>query len=296
MRERISGHTELLTLMAYPIRHSGSPAMHNEAAAYLGLDYAYLCFDVDQSNLAEAIQSMRALKVRGGNISMPNKIAVMQYLDRLSPEAQLCGAVNTIVYDDGVLSGHITDGIGFMRGLTDYGFDIRGKKMTIVGAGGAGKAIQVQAALSGVAEVSIFNRQDEFWTRATETTALLNQRLACKTTLFHLEDLQALKREIHSSDILVNATNVGMAELAGQTYIPDLGFFKPGMLVVDVIYAPPKTLFLEMAEQAGCSIINGSPMMLYQGAEAFRIWTGQDMPIDHMKRFLNIGVIKEEET
>ncbi len=289
MGERITGHTELLTLMAYPIRHSGSPAMHNEALAYLGLDYAYLCFDVDHSNLGDAIQAMRTLKVRGGNISMPNKIEVMKYLDHISPEAQLCGAVNTIVNDDGVLTGHITDGVGFIRGLQDYGFDIQGKKMTIVGAGGAAKAIQVQAALSGVREMSIFNMHDKYWPRAGETTAMLNGELGCRTTLFGLEHLDALKREIWSSDLLVNATEVGMTPQPERTYIPDISFFRPDALVVDIIYAPAKTLFLKMAEQAGCKTMNGFPMMLFQGAEAFRLWTGQDMPIAHMKEFLKIG-------
>ncbi|MCD8122808.1 MAG: shikimate dehydrogenase [Clostridiales bacterium] len=288
MKNQITGHTELLTLMAYPIRHSSSPAMQNEALSYLGLDYAYLCFDVDQNNLPQAIDAMRTLNVRGGNISMPNKIAVMQYLDRLTPEAELCGAVNTIVNDDGVLTGHITDGIGYIRGLADHGFDIRGKKMTIVGAGGAAKAIQVQAALSGVREISIFNIHDQHWTRAQETTALLNGQLNCRATLYDLENLDALKREIYDSDLFANATGVGMASQKEWTYIPDPGYFKPGMLVTDVIYSPPKTLFLRMAEEAGCDTMNGFPMMLFQGAEAFRLWTGQDMPIEHMKEFLKI--------
>ena len=157
MSERITGHTELLTLMAYPIRHSQSPAMHNEAAAYLGLDYAYLCFDVDQSNLKESIAAMRALKIRGGNLSMPNKIAAIQYLDRISPEAEMCGAVNTIVNDNGVLTGYITDGTGYMRSLKDNNINVIGKKITVLGAGGAGKAMQVQAALDGVKEMSVFN-------------------------------------------------------------------------------------------------------------------------------------------
>ncbi len=286
--DRITGHTELLTLMAYPIRHSSSPAMHNEALSYLGLDYAYLCFEVDQDNLPQAIESMRALKVRGGNISMPNKIAVMQYLDRLTPEAELCGAVNTIINDDGVLTGHITDGIGYIRGLQDHGFDIKGKKMTIVGAGGAAKAIQVQAALAGVREMSIFNIHDKYWPRVRETTELLNKRLGCPTKLYGLEDLDALKREIWDSDLLANATEVGMTPQKEWTYIPDVSYFKPGMLVTDVIYAPPQTLFLKMAREAGCETMNGFPMMLFQGAEAFRLWTGRDMPIAHMKEFLKI--------
>ena len=149
MAERITGHTELIGLMAYPIRHSSSPAMHNEAFAYLGLDYAYLAFEVDNNTLEDAVKGIRALKLVGSNVSMPNKTVVGQYLDKLSPAAELCGAVNTIVNENGVLTGHITDGIGFMQALKDNDIDVIGKKMTIAGAGGAATAIQVQLALDG---------------------------------------------------------------------------------------------------------------------------------------------------
>ena len=144
MAERITGHTELIGLMAYPIRHSSSPAMHNEAFAYLGLDYAYLAFEVDNSTLEDAVKGIRALKLVGSNVSMPNKTVVGQYLDKLSPAAELCGAVNTIVNENGVLTGHITDGIGFMQALKDNDIDVIGKKMTIAGAGGAATAIEIQ--------------------------------------------------------------------------------------------------------------------------------------------------------
>ena len=288
MAERITGHTELLTLMAYPIRHSSSPAMHNEALAYLGLDYAYLCFEVDQNNLKEAIASMRALKVRGGNISMPNKIAVMQYLDEISPAAKLCGAVNTIVNDDGHLTGHITDGIGYVRSLADKGIDIKGKKITIIGCGGVGKTIQVQAALDGAGEISVFNARDPFWGRAEETVAMLNRETGCKVNLYDLADLDKLKEEIYDSDICTNATGVGMKPQEGITYIPDASYFKPGMVVTDVIYAPLETEFLRLAKEAGCKTMNGLGMMLFQGAAAFKLWTGQDMPIEHMKEVLHI--------
>lgn len=147
MAERITGHTELIGLLAYPIRHSSSPAIHNEAFAYLGLDYAYLAFEVDNETLEDAIKGIRALKMAGANLSMPNKTSVIKYLDRLAPAAQLCGAVNTIVNENGVLTGHITDGIGYMSALKDNQIDAIGKKMTIVGSGGAATAIQVQAAL-----------------------------------------------------------------------------------------------------------------------------------------------------
>ncbi len=274
--------------MAYPIRHSSSPAMQNEALSYLGLDYVYLCFDVDQDNLDRAIMAMRALKIRGGNISMPNKIAVIPLLDTLTPEAELCGAVNTIINDDGVLTGHSTDGIGYIRGLEDAGYSVKNKKMTIIGAGGAAKAIQIQSALSGAAEISIFNIHDKYWSRVQETTRLLNSDLGCRTSLHGLEDLDLLKREMHDSDIVANATEVGMTPQKEWTYIPDASFFRPGQLVTDVIYSPPKTKFLKLAEEAGCETMNGFPMMLFQGAEAFRLWTGLEMPIAHMKEFLHI--------
>lgn len=288
MSERITGHTELLTLMAYPIRHSQSPAMHNEAAAYLGLDYAYLCFDVDQSNLKEAIAAMRALKVRGGNLSMPNKIAVIPYLDRLSKQAQMCGAVNTIVNDDGVLTGHITDGIGYMSSLRDNGIDVTGKKVTIVGCGGAGKAMMVQAALDGVAELSVFNRRDEFHQRGIDTVEMLNEKTDCKAAFYDLEDLDRLKAEITDSVLLANATSLGMKPQEGLTYIPDASFFRPDLIVTDAIYAPEETELLRMAREAGCRTMNGRGMMLFQGAASFKLWTGQDMPIEHMKEVLGI--------
>ena len=292
MSERITGHTELLTLMAYPIRHSNSPAMHNEALAKLGLDYAYLCFDVDHSNLKEAIQAMRTLKVRGGNISAPNKIEVMKYLDWISPEAELFGAVNTIVNDDGRLSGYVTDGEGFMNAIRDRGIDIRGKKVTVAGAGGVGKAIEMKLALEGVSEISIFNIRDEFWPRAYETTKVINAKFDdCHATLYDLDDKAALKREIWDSYLMVNATSVGMEGTGTTTVIPDFSWFRPGMYVMDVIYAPLETIFLKQAREAGCLALNGLSMMLYQGAASFKLWMGQDMPIDHMKKVL--GVVDE---
>ena len=132
MSERITGHTELIGLIAYPIRHSNSPKMHNEAFAKLGLDYAYLAFEVDNDTLEDTVKGFRAMKVRGFNVSMPNKTVIHQYLDKLTPAAEMCGAVNTVVNDNGVLTGTITDGIGYMTALKDAGIDIIGKKMTIV--------------------------------------------------------------------------------------------------------------------------------------------------------------------
>lgn len=288
MAERITGHTELIGLMAYPIRHSSSPAMHNEAFAYLGLDYAYLAFEVDNSTLEDAVKGIRALKMVGSNVSMPNKTVVGQYLDKLSPVAELCGAVNTIVNENGVLTGHITDGIGFMQALKDNDIDVIGKKMTIAGAGGAATAIEIQAALDGVKGISIFNVHDKFWANAEETVKKINERTNCKATLYDLDDKEKLREEMADSYIFVNGTGVGMKPLEGMSVVPDKSFFRPELIVVDVPYSPLETTMRKMAKEVGCKTMNGLGMMLFQGAAAFKLWTGKDMPIEHMKEVLNI--------
>ena len=270
MSERITGHTELIGLMAYPIRHSSSPAMQNEAFAKLGYDYAYLAFEV------------------GANVSMPNKTLVGQYLDELSPAAEMCGAVNTIVNDHGHLTGHITDGIGFMAALKDNNIDAIGKKMTIVGAGGAATAIEIQAALDGVGEIVIFNRKDEFWDRAVSTVEKINTRTSSHAVLYDLSDLDQLKKEMADSYIFVNATGVGMKPLEGQSVVPDKSYFRPELIVVDVPYSPLETTMRSMAKEVGCKTMNGLGMMLFQGSAAFELWTGEPMPIEHMKEILNI--------
>lgn len=289
MAERITGHTELIGLMAYPIRHSSSPAIHNEAFAYLGLDYAYLAFEVDQDTLGDAIKGMRAFKMPGANLSMPNKAAVIPYLDNLSPAARLCGAVNTIVNKDGILTGHITDGMGYMQALKDDGIDVIGKKMTIAGSGGAATAIQIQAALDGVKEISIFNIRDKFWDNARETVDKIMEQTDCKAALYDLADLDKLKEEIEDSYLFANATGMGMKPREGQTYIPDQSFFRPDLVVTDVVYSPAETAMLKLAKEAGCKTMNGMGMLLFQAAEAFRLWTGREMPINHMKQVLHMG-------
>lgn len=286
--ERITGHTELIGLTAYPIRHSKSPTMHNEAFKKLGLDYAYLAFEVDAPELKDAVTGLKALRCRGWNVSMPNKTIIGEYLDHLSPAAELCGAVNTVVNDNGVLTGHITDGVGFMTSLKEQGIDVIGKKMTIVGAGGAATAIEIQAALDGVAEISIFNRKDEFFSRAETTVKNINEKTSCKATLFDLADSDALRKEIEDSYIFVNATGVGMKPMEGQMIIPDASYLRKDLVVADVVYMPEKTKLLEEAEKMGCKWCNGLGMMLYQGAAAFKMWTGQDMPIEHIKDVLDI--------
>ncbi len=288
MAERITGHTELIGLMAYPIRHSSSPAMQNEAFAKLGFDYAYLAFEVDADEIEDAVKAIRTLKMRGSNVSMPNKTIVGQYLDELSPAAELCGAVNTIVNDNGHLTGHITDGIGFMASLKDNGIDPIGKKMTICGCGGAATAIEIQAALDGVSEISIFNLKDSFWERGVDTVRKINENTDCKAVLYDLNDSALLKQEMDSSYLFVNATGAGMKPLEDVSVVPDISFFRPDLIVVDVPYSPLETKMRKMAKEAGCKTMNGLGMMLFQGSAAFELWTGKPMPIEYMKDILNI--------
>ena len=285
MAERITGHTELIGLMAYPIRHSSSPAMHNEAFAYLGLDYAYLAFEVDNSTLEDAVKGLRALKMVGSNVSMPNKTVVGQYLDKLSPAAELCGAVNTIVNEDGVLTGHITDGIGFMQALKDNDIDVIGKKMTIAGAGGAATAIEIQAALDGVKEMSIFNIKDKFFERAEGTKAKLAEKCPeCVVTVDDLDDKAKLEEAIKACDILVNATIMGMKPHQDVTLV-DKSLFRKDLVVADTVYSPEKTKMILEAEEAGCKAIGGVGMLQQQGAVNYGLFVGKEMPLAEYQEF-----------
>ena len=288
MAERVDAKTILIGLMADPIRHSSSPTMHNEAYAKLGLNYVQMAFEVDNSNLKDAVNAIRTLGMRGSNISMPNKTEILQYLDELSPAAKLCGAVNTVVNDNGHLTGHNTDGLGFMAALKDNNIDVIGKKMTIVGAGGAATAIQIQAALDGVKEISIFNIIDASWERAITNAEKINNNTECTAHVYDLADLVKLKEEIADSYLFVNATGVGMKPLEGQTYIPDASYLRPDLIVVDVIYAPRETALLKMAKEVGCKTMNGLGMMLFQGDAAVQLYTGKAMPIPYMKEILDI--------
>lgn len=284
--ERVTGHTELIGLIAYPIRHSMSPTMHNEAFKKLGLDYVYVCFEVDNSTLEDTVKGLRAMKVRGWNVSMPNKGPITQYLDKLTPVAEIVGACNTVVNDNGVLTGTITDGTGAMQALKVEGVEYVGKKMTVIGAGGAATAIQVQAALDGVRELTIFNQKDAFFEKAEETVKKLREKTDCVVNLYDLADHAKLKSELDSSDIYIDSTSCGMKPLEGVVAIPDKSYLRPDLVVMDTVYAPRETELLKWATEVGCKNFNGLGMMLYQGAAAFKLWTGKDMPVDFIRDVL----------
>ena len=284
--ERVTGHTELIGLIAYPIRHSMSPTMHNEAFKKLGLDYGYVCFEVDNSTLEDTVKGLRAMKVRGWNVSMPNKGPITQYLDKLSPASQIIGACNTVVNDNGVLTGTITDGIGAMQALKDEGVEYIGKKMVVIGAGGAATAIEVQAALDGVRELTIFNRADEFYAHGEETVKKLRERTDCIVNIYPLEDHAKLKEELDSADIYIDSTSCGMKPLEDVVAIPDPSYLHRDLIVMDTVYAPRQTKLMKWCDEVGCKNFNGLGMMLYQGAAAFKLWTGKEMPVDFIKDVL----------
>ena len=284
MSNQITGHTGLMCLLGSPCRHSISPMMHNKAFESLGLDYRYLAFEVDETTLKTAVEGLKALGARGFNLTMPCKNQMVSLCDELSPAAKLIGAVNTVVNNNGILIGHNTDGIGYMQSVKDAGFDIIGKKMTLLGAGGAATAILVQAALDGVSEISVFLRKtSRFYERAEITAKALMEETNCKIKLCDFNDPELLRHELADSAILVNGTSIGMAPDVDACPIPSADLLPDGIIVSDIIYNPKETKLLTMAREKGLPYFNGTYMLLYQGAEAFRLWTGCEMPIELIK-------------
>ncbi len=281
----ITGSTILTGLLGSPVAHSVSPAMHNEAFRLLDLDYVYLAFNVGTDSLKDAVKGLKTLGARGFNLTMPDKIAILDLVDELTPAARLAGACNTVINDNGHLIGHTTDGIGYMRSVADAGHDIIGKKMTLLGAGGAATAICTQAALDGVKEIDIFrrNRPEAF----AQTVAFADRTAkdtGCKIHVYDFADETQMKKSLAESAILTNATNVGMAPDTDAIPIPDVHFLHPELIVSDIIYNPRQTQLLKIAASMGCPVFNGMYMLLYQGAAAFECWTGLEMPVAEIKK------------
>ena len=284
MESRISGHTGLMALIGSPVGHSGSPAMYNYSFQRLGLDYAYVALDIKENEVKDAIAAMRLFNMKGGNVTMPDKTEAAKYMDALSPAAQIIGAINTIVNEDGRLTGHITDGEGFVNNLKDHGIDIKGKKITVAGGGGAATAIQVQCALDGVSEITIFNKKDAFFARTEATAEKIRAAVpGIVVNVYDIDDIAKMTEEIRNSDIFVNATIVGMKPLDDQSVVKDLSAFRPGLVVCDAVYNPEETKLLREAKEAGCTCVGGKGMLLWQGVAAFRLFTGRDMPVEEVK-------------
>lgn len=275
----ISGNTNICGLIGDPIGHSVSPVMHNAAFNKLGLDYIYLPFRVGAENLARAIDGVKALNIRGLNITIPHKVAVIPLLDELELLAEKTGAVNTIVNDKGHLKGYNTDAAGFLKALLERGVEPRGKKVVVLGAGGASRAISFTLA-NGGAEIVILNRKLEMdW--AVELAGSISRFSIKEAEALELND-DNLSSALKAADILVNATSIGMSPDINRSPVP-AGLLHPGLVVFDVVYNPLKTRLLAEAEAAGAETISGIEMLVWQGALAFELWTGAKAPIYIMK-------------
>lgn len=281
----IDGHTKMYCLIGSPVGHSGSPAMYNYSFDRLGINSAYLAYDVPLEKTGEAVAALRLLGCGGFNVTMPCKTEVTKYLDRLSPACELIGASNCVVVEaDGTLTGHNTDDLGFVANLRVHGVDVKGRRMVILGAGGAGTAVTMQSAVDGASEIHIFNRKGyTFYPNAGLTVKKITERIpACKASVTDLADKEALAEAVRNCDILVNATKVGMAPLDGETLI-DPSLFRADLVVADTVYNPKETRMILEAKAAGVkAAIGGIGMLLRQGVEGFRLYTGKEMPADEV--------------
>ena len=278
---KIDGYTRLAAVVANPIKHSISPFIHNSAFEATNTNGVYLAWEVDAAELAETVANIRRYQMYGINLSMPYKEQVIPYLDQLSEEACLIGAVNTVVNREGTLIGYNTDGKGFFKSLPS--FKISGKRMVLLGAGGAAKAILAQAILDGVSQISVFVRSSSM-EKTRPYLEKIQNATGFRVDLFALEDVQELQDSITQADLLVNATSVGMD--GSSQPIPTSIVLPEKLMVADVIYQPFETPFLKWARNQGNQSINGLGMLLYQAAEAFELWTGKEMPTDQIWELL----------
>lgn len=260
----------VLGIIGHPVAHSLSPLMHNFAAKKLRLPYTYVAFDVEPARLKNAVEGIRSLGIAGVNVTVPHKEAVMKHLDAVDAEARAIGAVNTIINNGGTLTGTNTDGIGFLRALKEKRFNPRGKNVIMVGAGGSSRAIGAALWRAGVKGIVIINR-----------TPAAGKKLAKELSRFgHTTFVPAASPDagalLTKADLVVQCTSLGMKK--GDPLPLRDPVFRKGQLVYDIIYAPVETRFLAAARKAGADTMNGLAMLVYQGSESFRLWTGKKFP------------------
>jgi shikimate dehydrogenase len=282
MANRIQGTTTLLALIGYPLKHSKSPHMHNVSFEALGLDHVYMAFEVEDGHIKEALDALKIFNAIGGNITMPYKKKVVEYLDDISPDAKIIGSVNTIRIDENKkTTGYNTDGKGFIKALEENGVEFKGKKVVLAGAGGAARAVATQLAFDGAGEIVLFNRT---LSNAEEITDNINKNIpTCKASALAMDENKLVK-EMKDAAILVNCTSLGMKTTIDQAIISSPDQLPKDIFVADIVYDPDQTKLLRLAEQAGCKYMNGLMMVIWQGALAFNIWTGKDMPVDLIKK------------
>ncbi|MBU1598727.1 shikimate dehydrogenase [bacterium] len=268
---KITGKTKIVGLMGYPVSHTISPAIHNAAFSTLGLDWIYLPFEVRPEYLKEAIFGLKPLGMAGVNITIPHKVQALAYMDALSEEAKIIGAINTIVVKEEGLFGDNTDGKGFISSIKETGFSVSKKRVVLIGAGGAGRAISISLAREGVQTIYISDTDKE---KCESLIGYIKNRFDILT--LEMKDLSV----IVDIDLLINATPCGMKE---DDHLPiDPSFIHPDLLVYDLIYNPQKTRLLEEAERKGAKTFSGLAMLVYQAALSFSAWTGIRPPIDVM--------------
>jgi shikimate dehydrogenase len=274
----VSGKTRVCGIIGDPIEHTMSPVMHNAAFQELGIDYVYIPFRVRQEDVGNAVASMRTLNIRGLNVTIPHKMAVIPFLDRLDPLAEKIGAVNTIVNEDEILTGYNTDAAGFLQALLEKGVEPKGKNIIVLGAGGAAKGISFILAERGVNPV-ILNRH---LARARDLTHRISQVFKNQVKALALNE-ENLSKVLDRADVLVNTTSVGMIPDMDITPVP-ARLLKPGLIVFDIVYNPLKTRLLRESEAIGGKTISGIEMLVWQGALAFEKWTGRKAPINLMRK------------
>ena len=277
MKSRIPAETKVCGVIGDPVEHTMSPVMHNAAFKKLGMDYRYLPFRVEKEELGRTIADMRALNIRGLNVTIPHKVAVIPFLDKLDPMAEEIDAVNTIVNDDGVLTGYNTDATGFLQALLDNGVEPEGKRVVILGAGGASRAISFILAEKG-ARLVILNRR----LNGAKELARSISRSSKDIAALKLDEAN-LAKALEGAEVLVNATSVGMLPDIDETPVP-ARMLKSGLVVFDIVYNPVRTRLLREAEAAGARTISGVDMLVWQGALAFEKWTGRQAPLELMKK------------
>jgi shikimate dehydrogenase len=287
VKMEISGKTGVYAIIGDPIDHSLSPVMHNAAFKELKLNLVYVAFTVTRNELKEAILSVKILGFRGLNVTMPHKNAVMKYLDEVDSMAKSIGAVNTVLNDRGRLVGFNTDGIGAMRALKENDISLEGKKLLLLGAGGAGKAIAFQAAQE-VEELVVLNRTSE---KAEKVTEILRKKFG-KKMKGRAFSSEFLREEMKDTDILVNATSVGMHPAVNRSPVPQT-LLRPNLCVMDIIYSPLETKLLMDAKAVGATVVSGLEMLIYQGAASFEIWTNKSAPIEVMNKAV-LNKLKEQ--
>ena len=261
-----------------PIGHSLSPTIHNAAFGHLGLDFVFLAFHVKASDLENAMRGMRGLGIHGLNVTMPHKSAVIGCLDEVDFTVRFLDSANTILNKDGKLSGFSTDGVGALKALLENGVDLSGKKVLLLGAGGAAKAIAF-VLVPEVGELAILNRSAEKAEKLAETLGhLFNQKVVGGAL-----SPDAIKTNLQDSDVLVNATSAGMKPNLSQSLVaPE--WLRSDLAVMDIVYNPVETKLAKDAKAAGAKVVSGVEMLIYQGAVSFEIWTGRSAPIEVMRK------------